>query len=87
VGWQAFGGCAVAWNAAFGGVAIAHDFALGGFAQAAQANDAAAQLYIKACPFFQNAQMVARHLGWLNLLWLLPPIVWWRTVKCRAKQN
>jgi len=89
VGWQAFGGCAVAWNAAFGGAALAHDFAVGVIAQAAQANNDAAQSYIKACPFFQNAEMVARHSGWLNLLWLLPPILWWRTVvlKRRAKES
>jgi hypothetical protein len=87
LGWQAFGGCAIAWNAAFGGAAMAHDFALGGFAQAAQANNDAAQLFIQASPFFHNAQMVARHLTWLNLIWVLPLILWWRTLARRSARN
>jgi hypothetical protein len=86
LGWQAFGGCAIAWNAALGGAALAHDCALGGIALAAQANNAAAQLYIQANPLFQNAQIVARHLAWLNLLWVIPMIVWWRTIR-RARHQ
>lgn len=80
IGWQTFGGCAVAWNAAVGGVAIARDFALGGIAQAAQANDEIAAQVIWSKPFFQNAQIVLPHLAWLNLLWVIPLIVWWRVV-------
>ncbi len=87
LGWQAFGGCAIAWNAAFGGVAMAHDFALGGFAQAVQANNDAAQLFIQASPFFHHAQMVAPHLVWLNLICVLPVIFWWRTVARRSGRN
>ena len=86
LGWQAFGGCAIAWNAALGGAALAHDYALGGIALAAQANNAAAQLYIQANPFFQNGQIVARYLAWLNLLWVIPMIAWWRTIR-RAKHQ
>jgi RNA polymerase sigma factor (sigma-70 family) len=86
LGWQAFGGCAIAWNAALGGAALAHDYALGGIVLAAQANNAAAQLYIQANPFFQNAQIVARYLAWLNLLWVIPMIAWWRTIR-RAKHQ
>lgn len=85
VGWQAFGGCAIAWNAALGGAALAREFALGGIAHAAQANTDAAQLYIGTSWFFHNAPVVARHLAWLNLVWLLPLVLWWRTP--RLKQS
>lgn len=78
-GWQAFGGCAVGWDAAMGGAALAHGFAIGGIAQAACANNDAAQVHIAAEWFFQAAQIVARHLVWLNVLWLLPVALWWRT--------
>jgi hypothetical protein len=88
IGWQAFGGCAVAWNAAVGGVAVARDFAHGGIAHAAQANNQIAGQAIWSKAFFQNAQIVLRHLAWLNLLWLVPLILWWRTVrKGRARQS
>jgi RNA polymerase sigma factor (sigma-70 family) len=87
VGWQAVGGCAIAWNAAVGGAALAHDFAVGGMTHAAQANNETAQLFTKTNPFFQIAQTVGRYLPWMNLVLLLPPILWWRTVKCRAKQK
>ncbi|MCU0786330.1 MAG: sigma-70 family RNA polymerase sigma factor [Verrucomicrobia bacterium] len=80
LGWEAFGGCAVAWKAAMGGAAVAHDFALGGIAQAAQANNAAAQAYIQASPFFQNARAILQHMIWLNLLWVVPLIAWWQIV-------
>jgi RNA polymerase sigma factor (sigma-70 family) len=86
IGWQAFGGCAVAWNAAVGGVAVARDFVLGGITHAAQANNEIAGQAIWSKAFFQNAQIVLRHLAWLNLLWLVPLIQWWRTVSRRAKQ-
>jgi RNA polymerase sigma factor (sigma-70 family) len=87
IGWQAVGGCAIAWNAAVGGAALAHDFAVGGMAQAAQANNEAAQLFIKANPFFQMAQTVGRYLPWMNLVLLLPLMLWWRTGKGGAKKN
>ncbi|MGD0650791.1 MAG: sigma-70 family RNA polymerase sigma factor [Verrucomicrobiia bacterium] len=88
VGWQAFGGCAVAWNAAVGGVAVARDFALGGITHAAQANNQIAGQAIWSRAFFQDGQIVLRHLAWLNLLWLVPLILWWRTVrKARPEQK
>jgi RNA polymerase sigma factor (sigma-70 family) len=83
-GWLAYGGCALAWNAAAGGAAIAHDFALGGIAHAVQANNAAAQAYIQAQPFFQYAQIVIHYLPWINVIWLVPMLMWWRCVR-RAK--
>ena len=87
VGWLAFGGCAMGWHAAMGGLAVARDFALGGFAQAAQANNRIAAQFIKTNWFFQNMQIVARHLGWLNLLWIVPLILWWRALAHRTKRN
>jgi hypothetical protein len=87
VGWQAFGACALAWNAAAGGVAIAHDFALGQSAHALQANNAVAQSFIRASGFFQIAAHVFRyHLAWINLIWVVPMIGWWRMVR-RANQR
>jgi len=85
IGWQAFGGCALAWNAAMGGLAIARDFALGGVAHAIQANNEIATQFTKASPFFKNMEMVSHHIGWLNLLWLIPLVGWWRVVAKRAK--
>ena len=78
MGWQAFGGCAVAWNGAVGGAAWAHDFALGAMARAAQVNNAAAELYSRKSWFFQIAETVSRQMMWLNLLWLLPLALWGR---------
>jgi RNA polymerase sigma factor (sigma-70 family) len=72
IGWQAFGGCALGWNAAMGGLAIARDFALGGVAHAAQANNDIAAQFIKGDSFFHRMEILSRHIGWLNLLWLFP---------------
>lgn len=81
IGWQAFGGCAVGLNAAMGGLAVARDFALGGVAYAAQFNNDTAEQFIKGQFFFDRMEMVARYIGWLNLLWLLPLVGWWRAAK------
>jgi hypothetical protein len=85
VGWQAFGGCALAWNAAFGGMAVARDFALGGFAQAAQANNAAAKHFMDSNPFFHYSQVSSRYSFWLNLIWVVPMLLIWRTIKRRRQ--
>src|SRR5882724_5739399 len=85
IGWEAFGGCALAWKAAIGGLAIARDFALGGTAHAAQANNEIATLFTKASPFFQNMEVLSHHIGWLNLLWLIPLVGWWRMIAKRAR--
>ncbi|MGA2243216.1 MAG: sigma-70 family RNA polymerase sigma factor [Verrucomicrobiota bacterium] len=87
LGWQVFGGCAIAWNAALGGVAIAHDFAFGGIAHAAQANNAIARQFIGTNLFFQNAPIILRYLAWLNLLWVIPMLAWWRIVACSRRQR
>jgi hypothetical protein len=85
-GWQAFGGCAIAWSAAAGGAAIAHDFALGANASAAEMNNFAAQTFIENAPFFKTADYVFRHyMAWLNLVWVIPMLAWWRMVR-RAKR-
>jgi RNA polymerase sigma factor (sigma-70 family) len=78
VGWQAYGACAVAWKAAVGGAAVAHDFAFASMAQAAQDGGEAAKTYIASSRFFQWAEWGSRHAGWLNLIWVVPIVAWWR---------
>src|ERR1041385_5590928 len=85
IGWQAYGGCAIAWNAAAGGAAVAHDVALGGIAQAAQANNDAETAFMQPILFFRVADVVIRYLIWLNLLWVVPMILWWRTTTRHSK--
>ena len=87
LGWQAFGGFAIAWSAAMGGFAVAHDFALGGFAHAAQANNEFAGRFIRPLLFFRYGAVAMRHLFWLNLLWVIPMIAWWRTIRRARAQN
>jgi len=87
LGWQAYGGCAIAWSAAVGGFAVAHDFALGGFAHAAQANNELAWRFIRPITFFRYGEIAMRHLFWLNLIWVIPMIVWWRTVARHRRQT
>jgi RNA polymerase sigma factor (sigma-70 family) len=86
IGWEAIGGCAVAWKAAVGGTAIAREFALGTPAYAAEAANSAADAFIRGSAFFQTAFRVLRYGLWLNLLWIVPMILWWRTVARQRKQ-
>ncbi len=79
VGWKAYGACALAWKAAYGAAALAHDFALGGVALAAQANNIAAETYVNSSGFFHYVTSLSRYAGWVNLLWVLPMLLWWRT--------
>jgi RNA polymerase sigma factor (sigma-70 family) len=81
VGWQAYGGCALAWNAAAGGAAIARDFAVGGAAYAAQANNEIARHFIQSLVFFRAAEILEHYIVWMQLLWVLPMIWWWRVVR------
>jgi RNA polymerase sigma factor (sigma-70 family) len=85
LGWQAFGGCALAWEAAMGGIAMARDYALGGIAQAAEANNGITTQFMKASPFFQRMELLSHYVAWLNLLWLIPLVSWWRMVVKRAQ--
>jgi hypothetical protein len=85
LGWRAFGGCALAWNAAMGGLAIARDVALGGVAHAAQANNEIATQFMKTSLFFKRMEFLSHYVGWLNLLWLIPLVGWWRIVAKRAE--
>ena len=64
-----------------GGLAIARDIALGGFAHAAQTNNEIATQFTKTNLFFRNMEVVSHYIGWLNLLWLIPFVGWWRTIK------
>lgn len=86
LGWQSFGGCALAWDAAFGGVALARDFALGGMAHATQANNDAAVAHLEACTFIRGARAAVPYLVWMNLLWFLPMLAWWRVMARRGKK-
>jgi RNA polymerase sigma factor (sigma-70 family) len=86
-GWQAYGGFAIALNAAQGALAIARDFALGSVARAAQANTEAASQFMKGSLFFKNMEVLLQHIWWMNLIWLLPLITWWRAVAKRAKKR
>jgi RNA polymerase sigma factor (sigma-70 family) len=85
-GWKAFAGCAIAWRGAMGGVAIAHDFAAGGIACAAQANNKIAAHWLWALKFFRDTDYAGDHLQWLNLLWVLPLLQWWRMLKKQRKR-
>ena len=85
LGWRAFGGCALAWNAAMGGLAIARDVALGGVAHAAQANNEIATQFMKTSLSFKRMEFLSHYVGWLNLLWLIPLVGWWRIVAKRAE--
>jgi RNA polymerase sigma factor (sigma-70 family) len=87
IGWQAFGGCALAWNSAMGGLAVARDFAVGAVAQAAQANTESASQFINGNFFFATMIRLSHHIGWLNLLWLMPLIYWWRVVAKSRSQG
>jgi RNA polymerase sigma factor (sigma-70 family) len=86
VGWKAYGACAIAWKAAVGAAALAHDFALGNIAQAAQAGNAAAEAYVNSSGFFQSATWLTRYAAWLNILWVLPMLLWWR-LAARSKRG
>ena len=81
LGWQAFGGCAFGFNAAMGGLALASKFALGGVAQALNANNPIASEFMKNNFFFHRMEILSHYLGWLNFLWLIPLVGWWRTVR------
>jgi hypothetical protein len=87
LGWQAFGGCAIAWNAALGGAAVAFEYALGGFAHAAHANNEIAANVIKPNPFFSSGGFVFHHMIWLNLIWLIPMMLWWWLVRAGNRQT
>jgi len=61
-------------NWALGGLA------LGGFAHAAEANNRLAGEHIRAIQFFHYGERIMRHFLWLNLLWVIPMIAWWRAL-------
>ena len=86
LGWQAYGGCAFAWSAAAGGAAIARDFAIGGTAYAHQANNEIARHFIQSLAFFRAAEILERYIVWMQLLWVVPMVLWWRVIR-RAKSN
>jgi hypothetical protein len=56
-------------------------------AQATQANNEIASQFIKGGFFFRNMETLSQHIVWMNLLWLLPLIAWWRALAKRARNN
>jgi hypothetical protein len=86
IGWLAYGACALAWKGAVGGLAVAHSFALGTAAYATHFNDAVAQAFADSSSFFRYGQVLLRHLYWVNLLWIIPLMLWWRIEKRRSAQ-
>jgi RNA polymerase sigma factor (sigma-70 family) len=81
VGWFSFSAFAIAWKAAAGGAALAREFACGGFAQALDANNDAARDFILSQGFFRVGFRMLNWLPWLNLVWLVPLLKWWRVAK------
>lgn len=87
MGWQAFGGCALAWSAAWGGVSIAHDYAVGGLVSALQTNNDTARDFINGQLFFQAADKVFPYLYWLNFFWIVPLLAqWWFVARKNRRQ-
>jgi len=86
-GWQAFGACAVGWQAAEGGVAVAREFAVGPVALARHANNDAATTFIQNGAFFHHVLTVTRRAYWLNLIGLLPLVLWWRAARDRRQRR
>jgi hypothetical protein len=75
VGWQAFGDCAIAWNAAWGfQYAVAPHFALGAAAFATRANSELARRLMNENPFFQFciAKMSLGRMIVIIWVWLIP---------------
>jgi hypothetical protein len=70
-----------------GGAAFAHESARGGLAIARHANDAAAVAFFQNSGFFQIAPVVMCHARWLNLIWFLPLVLWWRVLKAKRQKE
>lgn len=87
LGVQAFGGCALAWEAAMGGLAIAREFALGATTHAPEANNAIAARFMRGSMFFRTGSAIAPYLAWVSLIWVVPMILWWRTVARSRKRQ
>lgn len=47
-------------------------------ALARHANDGVAEAFIHDSTFFQYALLAMRYVQWLNLIWLLPLVLWWQ---------
>jgi hypothetical protein len=87
IGWEAIGACAVAWKAAVGGVAVAREFALGNPAYAAQAANDIADAFVRNSAFFQIVFKVMRYGMWINLVWILPMLGWWKAVASQRRKQ
>jgi hypothetical protein len=86
LGWQAIGGCAVAWSAAQGGVAVAHELANGAVAIAQHANDETAKAFFANSNFFRIMERVLYYVPWFGLAGFIPVIFLRRRAKNRRLQ-
>ena len=72
------------WKGAVGALAVAHGYALGTAAYAGNFNDATAGAFANGSVFFRWGQVALRYLYWINLLWVVPLLLWWRVGKRRS---
>ncbi|HVS73570.1 MAG TPA: sigma-70 family RNA polymerase sigma factor [Phycisphaerae bacterium] len=85
-GYDAFGGLAVALHDGLGGIVLAHHAALGALAQAPQANTPTAEALIGNRFVFRAGSFLSVHAVPLNLLWVVPLLVfWYRARKHRVR--
>jgi hypothetical protein len=85
-GWQACGGFALAWNSAVGAIAYACGNGAESFAAVLDASTPH-QGPAHSSPFFAAAQAICDHSMLINLVWALPMLFWWRTVRKHAKRR
>lgn len=78
LGWETCGGMAIAWKAAWGGIAVAHEMASGALSFVIPGGHAGTARYFNDSLFFRAAQTFLRYSVFLNILWVLPMIGWWR---------
>jgi hypothetical protein len=87
LGWQTLGGCALGWHSAVGGIALARDFAVGGAAHAVQANNEIARQLVNSSAFYHYGEIVSHHSLLLNLVWVLPLVIFWKLAARKNKQS
>jgi hypothetical protein len=87
LGYDASGGLALALHAAVGGIALAPVAALGALAQAPSANNPAAQSFITQRFFFRLSQVLQTYAPALDLLWVIPLLLFWRKSRRHARRS
>ncbi|HVX85618.1 MAG TPA: sigma-70 family RNA polymerase sigma factor [Phycisphaerae bacterium] len=87
LGYDATGGLALALHAAVGGIALAPVAALGALAQAPSANNPAAESFITQRFFFRLSQVLETYAPALDLLWVIPLLLFWRKSRRHARRS